>query len=106
MGITRDTAQANHWGVAALEFDIRFHAPIGAGDIYILRSGLLDLGDKTFRFGHSFYNDSSTALAATFDLLGCMFDLKARRAMTIPDEIRAQAQDLMIVGSNPTPETK
>ena len=96
MGITRDTAQANHWGVAALEFDIGFHAPIGAGDIYTLRSGLLDLGDKTFRFGHSFYNDSNTALAATFDVLGCMFDLKARRAMTIPDEINAQAQDLMI----------
>lgn len=96
MGITRDVAKLNQWGGAALEYDVRLHAPISAGDIYSLRTGLMNLGDKTFRVGHQFVNDSSGELAATFDIVACMFDLKARRAMTIPDDIRAQAETLMI----------
>ncbi len=96
MGITRDIAKREQWGGAALEYDVRFHAPISAGDIYSLRTGLLNLGDKTFRVGHHFHNDSSGELAATFDIVACMFDLKARRAMTIPDAIRTQAEALMI----------
>ncbi len=96
MGITRDVSKRNQWGGAALEYDVRFHTPISAGDIYSLRTGLMDLGDKTFRVGHQFHNDSSGELAASFDIVACMFDLKARRAMTIPDDIRAQAETLMI----------
>ena len=96
MGITRDVAQTRQWGGAALEYELRLLAPIEAGDIFTLRSGLLDLGGKIFRFGHCLYNDSSGTLAATYDVIGCMFDLQARRAMAIPDEIKSQARNLMI----------
>ena len=96
MGITRDIALAKHWGGVALEYDIRFLNPIASGDIYSLRTGLLNLGDKTFRIGHRFHNDSSGELVATFDIIACMCDLQARRAMTIPPEIRAQAETLMV----------
>jgi len=96
MGITRDMARTRHWGGVALEYSIRFPAPISAGDIYSLRTGLLHLADKTFRVGHRLHNDSSGELAATFDIVACMFDLRARRTMTIPDEIRAQAETMMI----------
>lgn len=56
------------------------------------------MGGKTFRFGHYFSNDSSGTLAATFDVPGCMFDLKARRALTIPDPVRAKAQAMTVAG--------
>ncbi|NQV59931.1 MAG: thioesterase family protein [Alphaproteobacteria bacterium] len=95
-GVTNAVAQANKWGGAALEYALDLLAPIGAGDQFTLRSGLLDLGGKTFRFGHCLYNDSSGTLAATYDVIGCMLDLQARRAMTIPGEIRARSQKLII----------
>ncbi|MBT5194733.1 MAG: thioesterase family protein [Rhodospirillaceae bacterium] len=96
MGITRDLAATRHWGGVALEYMVRFHAPITAGEIYSLRTGLLALADKTFRVGHFLHNDTSGELTATFDIVACMFDLQARRAMALPDEIRAQAERMII----------
>ena len=96
MGITQEITRRHHWGGAALEYDVRFLAEMAAGDIYSLRSGLLDLADKTFRFGHCLHNDSTGEISATFDVVACMFDLQARRAMPIPDEVRARAEGLMI----------
>jgi acyl-CoA thioester hydrolase len=96
MGITRDQAKTLGWGGAALEYAVQFLAPISAGDVYTLRTGLLHVADKTFRIGHRLHNDSSGELAATFDIVACMFDLHARRAMTIPDEIRARAESMII----------
>lgn len=96
MGLTRDIATANQWGGAALEYGVDFLAPVKAGDVYTLRSGLLEVGNKIFRVGHHLHNDSSGELAAVYDVVACMFDLKARRAMTIPEPIRSQAKTLLI----------
>ena len=96
MGITRDLARTRHWGGVALEYAVAFLAPIQSGDIYSLRTGLLDLADKTFRVGHRLHNDTSGKVAATFDIVACIFDLQARHTMTIPDEIRTKAQTMMI----------
>jgi len=96
MGITRDLAKTKHWGGAGLEYFVRFLAPIDAGDIYTLRTGLLQVAEKTFRVGHRLFNDSSGDLTATFDIVACMFDLQARRTMKIPDEIRTQAEMMLI----------
>ncbi len=96
MGITRDMARTRGWGGVALEYSVRFLSPISAGDVYTLRTGLLSLAGKTFRVGHRLHNDSSGELAATFDIVACMFDLQARRAMALPDEIRARAQKMII----------
>ena len=49
-----------------------------------------------FRFGHRLSDDQSGETCATFDVVGCMFDLKARRMVEIPDRIRAQAENLLI----------
>ncbi len=101
MGITRDLAKTKHWGGAGLEYFVRFLAPIDAGDIYTLRTGLLQVAEKTFRVGHRLFNDSSGDLTATFDIVACMFDLQARRTMKIPDEIRTQAEKMLIDWSVP-----
>ena len=96
MGITRDQAKTLAWGGAALEYAVQFLAPISAGDVYTLRTGLLHVADKTFRIGHRLHNDSSGELAATFDIVACMFDLHARRTMTIPGQVRAKAETMII----------
>ncbi|MDE0941765.1 MAG: thioesterase family protein [Alphaproteobacteria bacterium] len=102
MGFTREVNEAGNLGGAALEYDVRVYAPMRAGDLYTLRSGILDLGAKTFRFGHAFHNDTDGTLAATYDVVGVLFDLKARRATAIPDFIREQSKSLII----PWPPTR
>ncbi|MFP6746255.1 MAG: thioesterase family protein [Alphaproteobacteria bacterium] len=96
MGITRDMARTQGWGGVALEYSVQFLAPIIAGDVYTLRTGLLSVADKTYRVGHRLHNDSDGEVAATFDIVACMFDLQARRTMTIPGEIRSRALTMII----------
>ena len=72
-----------------------------AGDIYSMHSGLLDVAEKTFRFGHVLVDDCTGTVCATFDAIGCMFDLQARRAMEIPAELREKACQSLIAWPQP-----
>ncbi len=96
MGFTQKLANERHWGSAALEYQIDYRRALRAGDIYTLHSGLIDIGDKLFRFGHRLSDDQTGDTCATFDVVGCMFDLKARRMIEIPAEIREQSEKLLI----------
>jgi len=87
-----------HVGSAAVQYDVRYLKELRAGSPILLRSTMLDVGNKTLRFGHRLYNSASGELAATADIVGVTFDLKARKAIAVPDEVRAAAQKLMAKG--------
>ena len=83
-------------GTAALEYDIRYLGPIRSGEIYSVWCGMLALGSKTFRFGMRIENDSSDQTAGIVEVVNCMFDLEARRALPMPDRQRALAEALIV----------
>ncbi len=95
-GLDRASARANDWGTAALEYSIHFLREMKAGDIWRLESGLLDVGRKTFRFGHRLYNVETGGLCATYDAVGCLFDLRTRRSLELPDSLRERVLDHLI----------
>jgi acyl-CoA thioester hydrolase len=96
MGFTQAVANENGWGSAALEYWIDYRRGMQAGDIFSLESGMIDITDRLFRFGHCLRDDQNGDICATFDVIGCMFDLKVRRMIEIPAMIRAQAETLII----------
>lgn len=96
IGFKRELTRQLGWGSAALEYTIDFRRPMRAGDIYSMRSGLLDVGDRTFRFGHVLSEDCCGEICATYDAIGCMFDLQARKAMAIPEDLGRRARDFII----------
>ena len=95
-GLDRASSKANHWGTAALEYSIHFLQEMQAGDIWRLESGMLGVGRKTFRFGHRLINVETGALCATYDAVGCMFDLRSRRSLELPPAIREGALQHLI----------
>jgi acyl-CoA thioester hydrolase len=96
MGFTQKIANENSWGSAALEYKIDYLRSMQAGDIYSLESGMIDITDRLFRFGHSLRDDQTGEVCAVFDVVGCMFDLKARRMIEIPAAIRDEAERLIV----------
>ncbi|MEQ9641012.1 MAG: thioesterase family protein [Alphaproteobacteria bacterium] len=80
----------------ALEYDIRFRRELRAGEVVTLHSGLLGLGEKTFRAGHVMREAGSGKVCATFDSIGVCIDSKARRAVRFPDDLRDRAAGLFI----------
>ncbi|MDP6705095.1 MAG: thioesterase family protein [Alphaproteobacteria bacterium] len=96
VGLDAEMMAARNWGMAGLEYRVAYLAPCGPGEIYTLRSGLAEVGRKTFRFCHRLANDSTGEAIATVDMVSCLFDLVGRRAVTIPDEIASQAGRLIV----------
>lgn len=95
-GLTPAYRRANGLGSAALEYNIEFHHPLRAGDALITKSGLREMQSKTQRFFHWFINAGSGVTAATVETTGTLFDFATRRAVAMPDDLRALAEPLYV----------
>ncbi|MBM3567356.1 MAG: thioesterase [Alphaproteobacteria bacterium] len=76
-------------GSAALDYQFDIRRPARMGDLLVLRSGLLSIGAKTFRFLHRLSEASSGELIATVDIVAVLFDLSSRKSIPVPEELRA-----------------
>ncbi len=96
MGLDPASRAERNVVTGALEYDIRFRRELHAGEVMTLHSGLLGLGNKTFRAGHILREANSGKICATFDSIGVCIDATARRAVRYPDDLRDRAAELFI----------
>jgi acyl-CoA thioester hydrolase len=85
-------------GGAALEYRLVYRARPRVGDILCLRSGIKALGDKAYTLGHWLFDYTSGEAVATTEAVAVMFDLEARKAISIPDSARALLESRIIPG--------
>lgn len=96
IGLTPELRADRNWGLAALDYRITYHRPIRVGTTLQVMSGIVDVRPKVFRIFHHLLGGDPPALATSIDIIVAMFDLRARRAMVIPDEIRRRAEALSL----------
>lgn len=75
-------------GGAALEYRFAYRRAVRAGDLITLRSGIKQVGSKTYVFVHWLFDLTTGEALATAEAVAVMLDLKARRAIEIPAEFR------------------
>ncbi|MCF8466463.1 MAG: thioesterase family protein [Sneathiella sp.] len=86
IGLTRGEIKRRNLGSAALDYYTEFHAPIKMSAPIVLKSGLMGAEGKIFRFGHNLVNVDSGEIAVTTTVLGCYFDMTARKSVPLPEE--------------------
>ena len=91
IGASRDRLAADGCGMAALEQHIDYECELRAGDVITIRSEIIELRNKVVRFRHVMTNDGTGEVSATTTLVGVHFDLAARKAKPLPDDIREKA---------------
>jgi acyl-CoA thioester hydrolase len=91
LGLTPQFLRANNRGMAAVEQTIEYKRELLAGDIVTVHSMLLDIKDKSVRFGHEMRKADTDEIAATTTLTGVHIDTIARRACAFPAEVREKA---------------
>jgi len=91
LGLTPQFLRANNRGMAAVEQTIEYKRELLAGDIVTVHSMLLDIKDKSVRFGHEMRKADTDEIAATTTLTGVHIDTIARRACAFPAEVRDKA---------------
>jgi len=81
--------------VAAVDYAITVPArpPLGAN--IVLRSAPLDVGAKSMRFFHHMADADTGEIYATVLITGVMLDLKIRRSMEVPADVRERLKALL-----------
>lgn len=79
-------------GGALVELRIAWHAPLRAGSLFTIHSGIAAAGRKTQHFVHLIFEEASRACVATANGIAVAMDLETRKAIELPEARRRRIQ--------------
>ena len=88
----RERPRPREIGGAALEYRYVFRRWPRLGDYLEVRSGLKAIGSKTSQIGHFIFDVENGECVASAEAVTVSFDLATRKAIEIPDDLRAAMQ--------------
>lgn len=97
-GRDRSAETASRIGGAALEYRFVYRKPARAGDLISVRSGVKSIGAKTYNWVHWIVNEETGEAHATAEAVAVAMDLDTRKAIPIPDALRATLEPLITPG--------
>jgi acyl-CoA thioester hydrolase len=90
LGFDRAAMQERGEGTVVVETLQTFGAPLKAGNLLVVMSGLSDFSDKTLKLVHFAYEAESGTLCARAEGIALKFDQKARKVMPFSADDRAR----------------
>jgi acyl-CoA thioester hydrolase len=91
LGLTRSRFREQGVGVVAVEQHTEYKHELHAGDIVTIRSAVLRVKDKALHLIHEMRNDETGDIAAKTVIVGLHIDASARKALSLPADVRARA---------------
>lgn len=91
-GLDRAAVAATQRSFVAARLECDYRAEMLAGDVLTMDSRVLHVGTKSARFGHKMTRLSDGATVFEAENVSVYFDLSARRALAMPEDLR-QALD-------------
>jgi hypothetical protein len=87
LGLTRTLLKQNDRGMAALQQNICYKRELRSGDIVTIRSGVMEMKEKTMRLCHHMTNDETGEIVASTEITGVYMDTTNRRSCLFPAHI-------------------
>jgi len=89
---------AGELGWADVRHVIEYVAEVTAGDVLEVTGGIRKIGNKSITIFYEMTNLKENEIAATLECTCVLFDLKARKALPLTEELRAAATRHLIDG--------
>jgi acyl-CoA thioesterase FadM len=102
-GMTPAYMRAETRGFSTFEFRLDFAGAVRAGDLVLVRSALLHVGNSSMRIVHRMTNVRTGEAVATLEQAGVHLDMKARRPAPLPDGFRERARSMLVSGAPGAP---
>ncbi len=96
MGLTPNAMREYRRGYSTFEFQLRFKRELNVGEMVVVKTGLVHLGNSSIRFLHRLYNVQTGELAASLSQYGVLLDLDQRRPARLPEAVQEQAAAMLI----------
>ena len=101
VGLTPKWLRDNNRGMVAVDQRISYQRELVAGDVLVVRSGILEVSDKKIRFFHEMRNAVSDEVAAITLFIGLHLDTVSRKSAAMPGDVVACARELIVTYSLP-----
>lgn len=95
-GFTPVYSRQERRAYSTFEFRLRFSGALRAGDLALVRTGLLHVGNSSIRILHRMTNGRTGEPVATLEQAGVHLDLDARRPAPLPPSLRERALPLLV----------
>jgi acyl-CoA thioester hydrolase len=95
LGLAPDEIRRRQMSFAVVRAETDFHRELRAGDLVVLESTVVKVGDKSATFRHRLTNAATGKPAMSTEFKCVLLDLEKRHATPIPEDIRAAAGRLM-----------
>jgi acyl-CoA thioester hydrolase len=96
LGLTPGYMRERKRGMAAVEMNIKYKRELYAGDLIVVRSGVLAVTERSLRMMHEMTNGETGEVAAVQEAVAVHLDREARRAIAFPEEIAARARERIV----------
>ena len=91
IGLSTARFKQDGTGMAAVEQHIQYKRELHAGDSVTIQSALLEVKDKSVHMLHKMIDDTTGEVAATMVVVGVHIDATVRKAIRLPEDVRARA---------------
>ena len=95
-GMTPAYMRGEQRGFSTFEFQLELGAPLRAGDLLRVQSGLLHVGNSSLRLLHVMTREPAGEVVASLEQSGVHFDQEARRPAPLPPGLRERAEGLRV----------
>ena len=96
LGLTQTLRTEGNLCISTRESRRNLQHTIRKGDLMLIKSGIIEMGAKSARIVHRFYEGRSGELAATFEATVILTDLGSGEARSFPDFVRTAGQARLI----------
>jgi acyl-CoA thioester hydrolase len=91
LGLDGQYFAENQRGMAALEQTISYKSELRAGDMFEIRSAIVEVSQKTIRLLHNMHKVNGDVFAATTNILAVHMNTDARKSVPLPAGLRGRA---------------
>jgi acyl-CoA thioester hydrolase len=89
-GISLSDVRRRGLGTVVASLTIEFHREITAGQLALIKGAVTRVGTKSFSYELQLYEADSMTHCATETAVEVCFDTQARKAVALPDDVRAK----------------
>jgi acyl-CoA thioester hydrolase len=101
IGLTPASMKEKNLRIAIVRQNYQFLEELRGGELVVIKSGFLAIGEKYFRFLHQLYNDVSGKMVATSDCVAVQASLDQGKSVALSAELRERAQAHLVTANVP-----